>query len=290
MAVAAKSWILILLLLFAAIPSSSQASSNEEYKGNKVLVEELTATWCEYCIIIDPQVVELQQVHASRLITITIHPEGDPLNNMAMDLRSARINANEANGTPAFWLNGAFYGQGVIDMSSLSRQVMKSESSRASSSELTMSPTADGMDIKLTSSEEERNGSRLTIMLIEESITLRKGVASNGQTKFHNVLLNSFSIDLDNQSTEEGGIGWNLSQSEFTSDSVNLQLTNDEILEDDVFWVIIHERSGSSYPLAVISSLEINNAPDADDSSWIWLLVIVGVFGIYLAFPMKKKD
>ena len=290
MAVAAKSWILILLLLFAAIPSSSQASSNEEYKGNKVRVEELTATWCEYCIIIDPQVVELQQVHASRLITITIHPEGDPLNNMAMDLRSARINANEANGTPAFWLNGAFYGQGVIDMSSLSRQVMKSESSRASSSELTMSPTADGMDIKLTSSEEERNGSRLTIMLIEESITLRKGVASNGQTKFHNVLLNSFSIDLDNQSTEEGGIGWNLSQSEFTSDSVNLQLTNDEILEDDVFWVIIHERSGSSYPLAVISSLEINNAPDADDSSWIWLLVIVGVFGIYLAFPMKKKD
>jgi thiol-disulfide isomerase/thioredoxin len=290
MAVAAKSWMLILLLLLAAIPSSSQASSNEEYKGSKVLVEELTATWCEYCIIIDPQVVELQQVHASRLITITIHPENDPLSNMAMDLRASQINTSEANGTPAFWLNGAFYGQGVIDMSSLSRQVMKSESSRASSSELTMSPTAEGMDIKLTSSGEERNGSRLTIMLVEESITLRKGVASNGQTKFHNVLLNSFSIDLDNQSTEEGGIGWNLSQSEFTLDSVNLRLTNDEILEEDVFWVIIHERSGSSYPLAVISSLEIDNAPDADDSSWIWLLVIVGAFGIYLAFPMKKKD
>jgi len=290
MAVAAKSWMLILLLLLAAIPSSSQASSNEEYKGSKVLVEELTATWCEYCILIDPQVVELQQVHASRLITITIHPENDPLNNMAMDLRASHINTSEANGTPAFWLNGAFYGQGVIDMSSLSRQVMKSESSRASSSELTMSPTAEGMDIKLTSSEEERNGSRLTIMLVEESVTLRKGAASNGQTKFHNVLLNSFSIDLDNQSTEEGGIGWNLSQSEFTSDSVNLRLTNDEILEEDVFWVIIHERSGSSYPLAVISSLEINNAPDADESSWMWLLVIVGAFGIYLAFPMKKKD
>ena len=290
MDVAAKSWMLILLLLLAAIPSSSQASSNEEYKGSKVLVEELTATWCEYCIIIDPQVVELQQVHASRLITITIHPKSDPLNNMAMDLRASHINTSESNGTPAFWLNGAFYGQGVIDMSSLSRQVMKSESSRASSSELTMSPTAEGMDIKLTSSEEERNGSRLTIMLVDESITVRKGVASNGQTKFHNVLLNSFSIDLDNQSTEEGGIGWNLSQSEFTSDSVNLRLTNDEILEEDVFWVIIHERSDSSYPLAVISSLEINNAPDADDSSWMWLLVIVGAFGIYLAFPMKKKD
>jgi len=290
MAVAAKSWMLILLVLLAAIPSSSQASSNEEYKGSKVLVEELTATWCEYCIIIDPQVVELQQVHASRLITITIHPKSDPLNNMAMDLRASHINTSESNGTPAFWLNGAFYGQGVIDMSSLSRQVMKSESSRASSSELTMSPTAEGMDIKLTSSEEERNGSRLTIMLVEESITLRKGVASNGQTKFNNVLLNSFSIDLDNQSTEEGGIGWNLSQSEFTSDSVNLRLTNDEILEDDVFWVIIHEREDYSYPLAVISSLQINNAPDADDSSWIWLLVIVGAFGIYLGFPMKKKD
>jgi thiol-disulfide isomerase/thioredoxin len=290
MDVAAKSWMLILLLLLAAIPSSSQASSNEEYKGSKVLVEELTATWCEYCIIIDPQVVELQQVHASRLITITIHPQSDPLNNMAMDLRAAHINTSESNGTPEFWLNGAFYGQGVIDMSSLSRQVMKSESIRASSSELTMSPTAEGMDIKLTSSEEERNGSRLTIMLVDESITVRKGVASNGQTKFHNVLLNSFSIDLDNQSTEEGGIGWNLSQSEFTSDSVNLRLTNDKILEEDVFWVIIHERSDSSYPLAVISSLEIDNAPDADDSSWMWLLVIVGAFGIYLAFPMKKKD
>ena len=290
MVVAAKSWMLILLLLLAAIPSSSQASSNEEYKGSKVLVEELTATWCEYCIIIDPQVVELQQVHASRLITITIHPQSDPLNNMAMNLRAAHINTSESNGTPAFWLNGAFYGQGVIDMSSLSSQVMKSESIRASSSELTMSPTAEGMDIKLISSEEERNGSRLTIMLVDESITVRKGVASNGQTKFHNVLLNSFSIDLDNQSTEEGGIGWNLSQSEFTSDSVNLRLTNDKILEEDVFWVIIHERSDSSYPLAVISSLEIDNAPDADDSSWMWLLVIVGAFGIYLAFPMKKKD
>jgi thiol-disulfide isomerase/thioredoxin len=279
-----------MLLLLTAIPSSSQASSNEEYKGSKVLVEELTATWCEYCVIIDPQIVELQQVHASRLITITIHPEGDPLNNMAMDLRAARINTSEADGTPAFWLNGAFYGQGVIDISSLSRQVIKSESSRASSSELMMSPTPEGMNIELTSNEEERNGSRLTIMLVEESITLRKGVASNGQTKFHNVLLNSFSIDLDNQSTEEGGIGWNLIHSEFTSDSVNLRLTNDEILEDDVFWVIIHEREDYSYPLAVISSLQINNAPDADDSSWIWLLVIVGAFGIYLGFPMKKKD
>lgn len=290
MAVAAKSWMLIMLLLIAAIPSSGQASSNEEYKGNKVLVEELTATWCEYCIIIDPQVTELQQVHASRLITITIHPHSDPLNNMAMDLRASHINTSESNGTPAFWLNGAFYGQGVIDMSSLSRQVMKSESSRASSSELTMIPTTDGIDIELISSEEERNGSRLTIMLVEESITLRKGVASNGQTKFHNVLLNSFSIDLDNQSTEEGGIGWNLIQSEFASDSVNLQLTNDEVLEDDVFWVVIHERSDSSFPLAVISSLEIDNSPDADDSSWMWLLVIFGAFGIYLALPMKKKD
>ena len=290
MAVAAKSWMLILLLLLAAIPSSSQASSNEEYKGNKVLVEELTATWCEYCIIIDPQVTELQQIHASRLITITIHPKSDPLNNMAMDLRASHINTSESNGTPAFWLNGAFYGQGVIDMSSLSRQVMKSESSRASSSELTMIPTTDGIDIELISSEEERNGSRLTIMLVEESITLRKGVASNGQTKFHNVLINSFSIDLDNQSTEEGGIGWELIQSEFSTESVNLQLTNDEVLEDDVFWVVIHERSDSSFPLAVISSLEIDNAPDGDDSSWIWLLTIFGAFGIYLVFPMKKED
>jgi thiol-disulfide isomerase/thioredoxin len=290
MAVAAKSWMLILLLILAAIPSSSQASSNEEYKGNKVLVEELTATWCEYCIIIDPQVTELQQIHASRLITITIHPKSDPLNNMAMDLRASHINTSESNGTPAFWLNGAFYGQGVIDMSSLSRQVMKSESSRASSSELTMIPTTDGIDIELISSEEERNGSRLTIMLVEESITLRKGVASNGQTKFHNVLINSFSIDLDNQSTEEGGIGWDLIQSEFSTESVNLQLTNDEVLEDDVFWVVIHERSDSPSPLAVISSLEIDNAPDGDDSSWIWLLTIFGVFGIYLVFPVKKKD
>jgi hypothetical protein len=146
------------------------------------------------------------------------------------------------------------------------------------------------MNIELTSSEEKRNGSRLTIMLVEESITLRKGVASNGQTVFHNVLLNSFSIDLDNQSTEEGGIGWNLVQSEFTPDSVNIQLNNDRISEDDVFWVIIHERDDSSSPLAVISSLEIDNAPDADDSSWIWLLIIVGAFGIYLAFPVKKRD
>jgi hypothetical protein len=61
-------------------------------------------------------------------------------------------------------------------------------------------------------------------------------------------------------------------------------------LEDDVFWVVIHERSDSSFPLAVISSLEIDNSPDADDSSWMWLLVIFGAFGIYLALPMKKKD
>ncbi len=290
MVVAAKSWILILLLLLSAIPSSSQASSNMEYKGSKVLVEELTATWCEYCVIIDTQVVELQQVHASRLITITIHPKGDPLNNMAMDLRAAHLNTSEANGTPAFWLNGAFYGEGVIDMSSLSRQVMNSESYRTSSSELAMSQTAEGMNIKLTSSEEDRNGSRLTIMLVEESVTLRKGAASNGQTEFHNVLLNSFSIFLDNQSTEEGGIGWTLIQSEFTSDSVNLQLANDGVLEDDVFWVIIHESVDSPYPLAVVSSLEIDNAPDADDSSWIWLLAIVGGFGVFLSFPLKKRD
>jgi hypothetical protein len=153
-----------------------------------------------------------------------------------------------------------------------------------------MSTTTEGVDIELISSEEERNGSRLTIMLVEESITLRKGVASNGQTKFHNVLLNSFSIDLDNQSTEEGGIGWELIQSEFSTESVNLQLTNDEVLEDDVFWVVIHERSDSSFPLAVISSLEIDNAPDGDDSSWIWLLTIFGAFGIYLVFPTKKED
>ena len=287
--------ILLTLLLF--IPTTQVLGKREQDNGNVLLLEELTATWCVFCAQIDPQIVELQEVHAQRLITVTIHPPpgdvSDPLFNEAMRLRYQYLGI-EATRTPSFWLNGEFYGEGVVDVGELSSQVMTEEARSTSSSRMSMSSLSDGdsatISIQVLETDEARNGTRVTVMMVENIVELAKGVASNGQTTFNNVLLNSISIDLDDEDSEPelGGIGWTITKNIQSPNGVEIELECNQTMDEDVFFIAIHESKNESTTFGVVDTMA--TVIDADENSdfWIWVVVSTLVLGIAIVIPSKK--
>lgn len=286
--------LLTLILFFPMIPVSG---TSEEDHGNVVLLEELTATWCEFCAQIDPQIVELQEIHTQRLITVTIHPPpgdvSDPLFNEAMRLRYEHLGI-EATRTPSFWMNGEFYGEGVIDVGDLSSQVMTEEARSTSSSRISLSSSSEGknatVSVQILESEADRNGTQVTIMMVEEVVELRKGVASNGMTTFNNVLLNSISIELDDENAppELGGIGWNVIENIQTPESVDIEIESNQILDDDIFFIAIHENKNDSTTFGVVDTMATVEEIDEKRTMWIWVVAVTLLFGIAMVIPNRK--
>ena len=289
------SAILLTLLLF--IPSTQVLGKEEEDDGNVLLLEELTATWCVFCAQIDPQIVELQEVHAQRLITVTIHPPpgevSDPLFNEAMRLRYQYLGI-EATRTPSFWLNGDFYGEGVVDVGELSSQVMAEEARSTSNSKMSMSSLTDGdsvtISLQVLETDENRNDTRVTIMMVENIVELRKGLASNGQTIFNNVLLNSISIELDDEESEPelGGIGWTINKNIHSPNGVEIELEFNQTMDDDVFFIAIHEGINESTTFGVVDTMATAQGVDEESGLWVWAIVASFAFGIIIVIPNKK--
>ncbi|MDP6011212.1 MAG: hypothetical protein QF707_05410 [Candidatus Poseidoniaceae archaeon] len=289
------SAILLTLLLF--IPSTQVLGKEEEDDGNVLLLEELTATWCVFCAQIDPQIVELQEVHAQRLITVTIHPPpgdvSDPLFNEAMRLRYQYLGI-EATRTPSFWLNGDFYGEGVVDVGELSSQVMAEEARSTSNSKMSMSSLTDGdsvtISLQVLETDGNRNDTRVTIMMVENIVELRKGLASNGQTIFNNVLLNSISIELDDEESEPelGGIGWTINKNIHSPNGVEIELECNQTMDDDVFFIAIHESINESTTFGVVDTMATAQGVDEESGLWVWAIVASFAFGIIIVIPNKK--
>ena len=287
----------ILLTLILFIPTIPVAGISEEDHGNVVLLEELTATWCEFCVQIDPQIVELQEVHSQRLISVTIHPPpsevSDPLFNEAMRLRYEHLGI-EATRTPSFWLNGEFYGEGVVDVGDLSRQVMTEEARSTSNSMISLSSSSQGenatISVQILESETDRNGTQVTIMMVEEVVELRKGVASNGMTTFNNVLLNSITLELDdaNAQPELGGIGWSVNKNIQTPESVEIEVESNQILDDDIFFIAIHENKNDSTIFGVVDTMATIEEIDEKKTMWIWVVAATLLFGIAMVIPNRK--
>lgn len=286
-----------LLMLIILLPASGAGHDQKTSHRDVVILEELTATWCTYCAQIDPQIVELQEIHNQRLVTLTIHPppgaEEDPLFNEAMRLRSQKLQM-DINRTPAFWLNGEFYGEGVIDMTELSRQILREEARITQKSDISLYTytNSEGMHIELELDEnsESLENTSITIMLVEKEVELRKGVASNGQTIFSNVLLNSISLNLSSNSSESklGGIGWSIEDYFISENGTSIKLLNDLNMDDDVFVIAIHEHDDSAVPLGIVDTMEREIIIPENSNLWQWLVGIAFIAGCALVFPYKK--
>ena len=115
-------------------------------------------------------------------------------------------------------------------------------------------------------------------------------MASNGQTTFNNVLLNSISIDLDDEDSEPelGGIGWTITKNIQSPNGVEIELECNQTMDEDVFFIAIHESKNESTTFGVVDTMA--TVIDADENSdfWIWVVVSTLVLGIAIVIPSKK--
>ena len=288
-----------LLMLILLVPIAGAGHEHKSSNRDVIILEELTATWCSFCATIDPQIVELQEVHNQRLITLTLHPppgaEEDPLFNEAMRLRAAKLEMDHSR-TPAFWINGEFYGEGVIDMNELSKQIMREEARMGQKSDITLNSytNTDGfhIEVELNENLEYLENTSLTIMIVEQTVELRKGVASNGQTEFHNILLNSISLNLSGNDNvaKEGGAGWSVNGFNSTDNGTVIELGNGLSMDDDVFVIAIHEDNYSPVPLGIVDTMHRDFVLEESSNLWQWLVGLAFLAGCALVFPYKKRD
>jgi hypothetical protein len=127
-------------------------------------------------------------------------------------------------------------------------------------------------------------------MMVENIVELRKGLASNGQTIFNNVLLNSISIELDDEESEPelGGIGWTINKNIHSPNGVEIELECNQTMDDDVFFIAIHESINESTTFGVVDTMATAQGVDEESGLWVWAIVASFAFGIIIVIPNKK--
>jgi len=135
--------------------------------------------------------------------------------------------------------------------------------------------------------------------MVAKEVKLNKGAASNGQTLFHNVLLSSISIDLDDIDAafpHSAGTGWSVKPLQVDGSLLSIEVSNDELPDEEVFFVAIHEldaqsfnESGDSRPLGIIDSQQHEVASTSGEGIWQWLVGGALLVGILLILPARNK-
>jgi thiol-disulfide isomerase/thioredoxin len=99
-------------------PSTSLESGIEtKLRGQSLLIEELTTTWCTSCAEIDPYLVGVADAHGSRITMVAYHPNDgeDAFAPEAAQHRIERLRSVNPDlpGTPTFMVEGGAYRTGT---------------------------------------------------------------------------------------------------------------------------------------------------------------------------------
>ena len=214
-----KFFISVLICVILFTPSSSalivDASEkwNETYLvegGRSLLVEELSATWCESCAEIDPYLMEVADSHGSRIAMVTYHPSDgvDAFQPLAAKHRIERLSITHPGigSTPTFIVDGGQQRIGPQSWLDVQKDILSKEVTN-------LKPRRLGFEISKNNNEtftasiksfsDHDNGvnkSQLTFMLVKHSLTVPEGFDNPGGKYRDRVVHGLVECNLQNNS------------------------------------------------------------------------------------------
>ena len=278
------------------VEQSELESGKSIIGGRTILVEEITATWCQSCTEIDPYLEEVSQSHGSRIALIALHPN-DGVDVFSSDASEARIDRlalshDNYTGTPSFSVNGLDYHEGPQSWPTVQREILDEETKRSDYQEISVDIQETGNFIQLDIATNEITvDQQITVMLLAHQKQLPGGEFPGGETR-DRVLTDMVYLQTEDNQTYGERINITSSQHGDASSEASLQI----FVGDFDFWSIVtiveftdlHISTGG--PAYSLGSLEITNKQFSSYSdSNLSTFVLISFFAFGIAYIFLKK-
>jgi thiol-disulfide isomerase/thioredoxin len=176
--------------------------------GSLVLLEEYTATWCQVCAEIEPDVKELALIHNERVALIALHPADgvDEIGNYASSKRISALFNGSVTSTPTFLLDGKIASKGAPLMSQLNTKILQSQSKKSNFTEIYFSVKRVNESLNFKIEMDSNYDGIVNIMILENKVTSNNYIGD--LEKFDNVLKEMISMNLSNNEMITGTSDW----------------------------------------------------------------------------------
>ena len=279
------------------IVEQSELESGKSITGGRtILVEEITATWCQSCTEIDPYLEEVSQSHGSRIALIALHPN-DGVDVFSSDASEARIDRlalshDNYTGTPSFSVNGLNYQEGPQSWPTVQREILDEETKRSDYQEISVDIQEIGNFIQVDIATNTITADQqITVMLLAHQKQLPDGDFPGGKTR-DRVLTDMVYLQTGDYQTFGERINITSSQHGESTSEASLQI----FVGDFDFWSIVsiveftdsHITTGG--PTYSLGSLEITNKQFSSYSdSNLSTFVLISFFAFGIAYIFVKK-
>ena len=143
-----------------------------------VLVEELTATWCEVCAEVDPYLAEVADRHGTRLVLVGLHDD-DGRDGVSSAASAARVERwrtlhPDLGSTPSFIVEGEAPLVGRDAWTDVTRRLLAIEGSRDTATNVGMTLNRAEGTLNVDGGV-QADGRQTTLMLLQHDLTARDG-------------------------------------------------------------------------------------------------------------------
>lgn len=159
-------------------PDDSLAMEITATAKRGVLVEELTATWCEVCAEVDPYLAEVADRHGTRLVLVGLHDD-DGRDGVSSAASAARVERwrtlhPDLGSTPSFIVEGEAPLVGRDAWTDVTRRLLAIEGSRDTATNVGMTLNRAEGTLNVDGGV-QADGRQTTLMLLQHDLTARDG-------------------------------------------------------------------------------------------------------------------
>lgn len=300
--------IVLLMLLIAIIlnPISSKAevdtcnlglscdNTTLDYDSNVIVMQHLTAIWCDICSITESSIEQFTEDRAGQVARISYHPD-DGLDHLGNRLTTYQLwhlgqNPTEAE-FPSIWMDNGEITPGLINQNQLQKLFLKSSSQRTSHSTLQLSVSKYENKLEydvVTTSDESTN---LYLIMTENGVLIDNPESYNGVEIHNNVARHGVVINMSNGEIEfsEPNEGWSLNNWENNEFLTNITITfnlsgntNHELEK----WGLVTYLENTDREIIAAQQIQPTENYDNEGNGYIIILGGIGLTGLILATPI----
>ena len=261
--------------------------------GSTIILEEYTATWCQTCAEIDPDVKELVSMHDERVALIALHP-ADGVDDLGNYASSKRINYLFNNSlmiqSPTFLLDGDIVMKGANEINMLNSKIMQTQSKKSNFTKINFSVKKVNNSIEFEMELDSKLSGNVNIMIIENKLVSENYVGE--LNRFDNVLVEMISIDLDNYNLISGTEEWSFVITNSTTNKINIFAKyniDGKMNVENIGFLASHEVQNDNMT-SVLGAVKIIQGENINESNLLFIPIFLIVFSLGIFASLGKLD